>query len=93
MTGASERTGFEFVHLYPNGFSYPTTSTLSFLRAGYDVAFVPVGLRARALGASKIHLLEDGARFLLIIIKMSTLYNPLKVFLPLSIFFAAVGSA
>jgi glycosyltransferase involved in cell wall biosynthesis len=83
----------EFLHLYPNGFSYPTTSTLSFLRAGYDVAFVPVSLRARARGASKIHLLEDGSRFLLIIIKMSTLYNPLKVFLPLSLFFAAVGSA
>lgn len=83
----------EFLHLFPNGFSYPTTSTLSFLRAGYNVAFVPVKMRYRATGASKIHPLQDGSRFLLIILKMSTLYNPLKVFLPLSLGFAAIGTA
>lgn len=83
----------EFLHLFPNGFSYPTTSTLSFLRAGYNVAFVPVKMRFRAGGASKIDPLADGSRFLLIILKMSTLYNPLKIFLPLSALFAAVGTA
>ena len=83
----------EFLHLFPNGFSYPTTSTLSFLRAGYNVAFVPVRMRFRAGGASKIQPLQDGSRFLLIILKMSTLYNPLKIFLPLSVLFAAVGTA
>ncbi len=83
----------EFLHLFPNGFSYPTTSTLSFLRAGYNVAFVPVEMRFRAAGSSKIRPLQDGSRFLLIILKMSTLYNPLKVFVPLAIFFAAVGTA
>lgn len=82
----------EFLHLYPNGFSYPTTSTLSFVRAGYNVAFVPVTTRFRGHGNSKIRLLQDGSRFLLIILKMITLYNPLKVFLPLSLFFAAVGT-
>jgi hypothetical protein len=83
----------EFLHLFPNGFSYPTTSTLSFLRAGYDVAFVPVAMRFRTGGSSKIRPLQDGSRFLLIILKMSTLYDPLKIFLPLSIFFATVGTA
>jgi glycosyltransferase involved in cell wall biosynthesis len=83
----------EFLHLFPNGFSYPTTSTLSFLRAGYNVTFVPVKMRFRARGASKIDPLADGSRFLLIILKMSTLYNPLKIFLPLSVVFAAVGTA
>jgi glycosyltransferase involved in cell wall biosynthesis len=83
----------EFLHLFPNGFSYPTTSTLSFLRAGYNVAFVPVKMRFRAGGASKIDPLADGSRFVLIILKMSTLYNPMKVFLPLSALFAAVGTA
>ena len=82
----------EFLHLFPNGFSYPTTSTLSFLRAGYNVAFVPVQMRYRATGQSKIDPLQDGARFLLIILKMSTLYNPLKIFLPLSAAFAAIGT-
>ena len=83
----------EFLHLFPNGFSYPTTSTLSFLRAGYNVGFVPVKMRFRASGTSKIEPLADGSRFLLIILKMSTLYNPLKIFLPLSAVFAAVGTA
>lgn len=83
----------EFIHLFPNGFSYPTTSTMSFLRAGYNVAFVPVKTRFRGSGASKIRPLQDGSRFLLIILKMTTLYNPLKIFLPLSIAFAAIGTA
>jgi glycosyltransferase involved in cell wall biosynthesis len=82
----------EFIHLFPNGFSYPTTSTMSFLRAGYNVAFVPVKTRFREGGASKIRPLQDGSRFLLIILKMSTLYNPLKVFVPLSLAFAAIGT-
>jgi glycosyltransferase involved in cell wall biosynthesis len=83
----------EFIHLYPNGFSYPTTSTLSFLRAGYNVAFVPVQMRYRQKGESKIRPLQDGSRFLLIILKMSTLYDPLKIFLPISAAFAAIGTA
>jgi len=83
----------EFLHLFPNGFSYPTTSTLSFLRAGYDVTFVPIQMRFRAQGKSKIRLFHDGSHFLLIILKMVTLYSPLKVFVPLSIFFAATGTA
>jgi glycosyltransferase involved in cell wall biosynthesis len=82
----------EFIHLFPNGFSYPTTSTMSFLRAGYNVAFVPVRMRFREGGESKIQPLQDGSRFLLIILKMSTLYNPLKFFLPLSLAFAAIGT-
>jgi glycosyltransferase involved in cell wall biosynthesis len=90
---ARRESMLEFLHLFPNGFSYPTTSTLSFLRAGYDVAFVPVAMRFRAGGSSKIRPLQDGSRFLLIILKMSTLYDPLKIFVPLAIFFAAVGTA
>jgi glycosyltransferase involved in cell wall biosynthesis len=82
----------EFIHLFPNGFSYPTTSTMSFLRAGYNVTFVPVRMRYREGGVSKIQPLQDGSRFLLIILKMSTLYSPLKVFLPLSLSFAAIGT-
>jgi len=83
----------EFIHLYPNGFSYPTTSTLSFVRAGYDVAFVPVTTRFRSRGRSKIRPVQDGVAFLLIILKLITLYNPLKVFLPLAAALAAVGAA
>jgi glycosyltransferase involved in cell wall biosynthesis len=73
----------EILPLLPNGFSYPTTSCLAFLKAGYSVAFVPVRARPR-VGTSKIRPLRDGVRFLLIILKIVTLYSPLKVFFPIA---------
>ena len=73
----------EFLHLLPNGFSYPTTITMAFYRAGYPVTFVPVRVRGRAPGSrSHIRPLRDGARFLLIIFRVATLYSPLKIFAP-----------
>jgi glycosyltransferase involved in cell wall biosynthesis len=71
----------EILHLLPNGFSYPTTSCLSFLKAGHNVTFVTIAARAR-VGDSKIRPLHDGVKFLLIILKIVTLYSPLKVFFP-----------
>lgn len=80
----------EFLHLLPNGFSYPTTITMAFLRAGYSVEYVPITTQPR-LGKSHIRLLHDGIRFLLIIFKVGTLYSPLKIFLPVSAAFFTVG--
>jgi glycosyltransferase involved in cell wall biosynthesis len=73
----------EVVPLLPNGFSYPTTSCLSFLKAGHNVAFVRVKART-GTGRSKVRVTRDGVRFLLIILKIITLYSPLKIFFPLS---------
>jgi glycosyltransferase involved in cell wall biosynthesis len=73
----------EILHLLPNGFSYPTTSCLALMKAGHSVAFVPIKARPR-IGSSKIHVVRDGVRFLLIILKIVTLYSPLKVFFPIS---------
>jgi glycosyltransferase involved in cell wall biosynthesis len=73
----------EVLPLLPNGFSAPTTSCLAFLKAGYNVAFEPVRARTRS-GRSKIRPLRDGVRFLLIILKIVTLYSPLKVFFPIA---------
>jgi glycosyltransferase involved in cell wall biosynthesis len=81
----------EFLHLLPNGFSYPTTITISFFRAGYPVAYVPIHAQRR-VGKSHINPLRDGVRFFLIIFKISTLYSPLKVFFPISLLFALVAS-
>ena len=78
------------LHLLPNGFSYPTTSCLAFLKAGLSVAFVPVRARPR-VGVSKIRVARDGVRFLLIILKIVTLYSPLKVFFPVSCVAFTVG--
>jgi glycosyltransferase involved in cell wall biosynthesis len=80
----------EFLYLLPNGFSYPTTSTMAFFRSGYSVGYVPIQTRKR-LGDSHIHLLKDGIRFLIIIFKVGTLYSPLKVFLPVSAGFFTAG--
>ncbi len=71
----------EFLYLLPNGFSYPTTSTMAFFRAGYSVAYEPIHA-ARRVGKSHIRPLHDGVRFLLIIFKIGTLYSPLKLFAP-----------
>lgn len=81
----------QFLYLLPNGFSYPTTITMSFFRAGYSVAYVPIHSPRRSSGASHIHLLRDGVRFLLIIIKIGTLFSPQKLFLPISAGFFLTG--
>ncbi|MEM9256839.1 MAG: glycosyltransferase family 2 protein [Pseudomonadota bacterium] len=79
-----------FLYLLPNGFSYPTTSTMAFFRAGYSVGFVPITVERR-LGKSHISLLKDGVRFLLIIFKVGTLYSPLKVYFPVSAVAVSLG--
>lgn len=83
----------EFLHLLPNGFSYPTTSTMAFFRSAYPVAYVPVPVARRVGTASHIRPLKDGIRFLLIIFKIATLYSPLKLFAPtaLAFFFTGLG--
>jgi glycosyltransferase involved in cell wall biosynthesis len=82
----------QFLYLLPNGFSYPTTITMSFFRAGYGVAYVPIRALQR-VGRSHIRPLRDGVRFLLIIIKIGTLYSPQKLFLPVSAGFFMTGVA
>ena len=82
----------EFIYLLPNGFSYPTTSTMAFFRAGYSVAYVPIHA-AKRIGKSHIHPIKDSVRFFLIIFKIATLYSPLKLFLPFAVllFFLATS--
>ncbi|HET6435258.1 MAG TPA: glycosyltransferase family 2 protein [Xanthomonadaceae bacterium] len=80
----------EFLHLLPNGFSYPTTSTMAFFRSAYPVAYVPIPV-AQRIGKSHIRPLRDGARFLLIIFRIATLYSPLKLFAPVSLAFLLLG--
>ncbi len=73
----------EFIHLYPNGFSFPSTCTMAFISAGYNVAFEPITATKRAIGThSKIRPLRDGFKFGLLIIRIATMINPLRVFFP-----------
>lgn len=80
----------KFLYLLPNGFSYPTTITMAFLRSGYPVCFEPIPAAERK-GKSHIRPIRDGVRFLVIIFKIATLYAPLKIFLPISGLFFATG--
>lgn len=80
----------EFLHLLPNGFSTPTTTTLAFLKAGYNVAFEPIQARMR-VGKSKIKFARDGAKFFLILLKVVTIFSPLRVFVPVSLLAFVLG--
>ena len=82
----------EFLHLLPNGFSYPTTSTMAFFRSAYPVAYVPIPVARRVGTNSHIRPLKDGIRFLLIIFKIATLYSPLKLFAPAALLFFLAGA-
>ena len=73
----------KFLHLLPNGFSYPSTITMAFFRTGYPVDYVDVKVNKR-VGKSHLKPLTDGLRFLIIIYKVATLYSPLKVFIPIA---------
>ena len=81
----------EFIHLLPNGFSTPTTTTMAFLRAGYNVAFHPIEARQR-IGTSKIRLHRDGPKFLFIMLRVMTIFSPLRVFIPIAASMFAVGA-
>lgn len=82
----------EFLYLLPNGFSYPTTSTMAFFRAGYQVSYVPVRVHQRQdQQTSHIRPMRDGLRFLLIIFKVGSLYSPLKIFAPVSAVYFILG--
>jgi glycosyltransferase involved in cell wall biosynthesis len=80
----------EFIHLLPNLYSYPTTSTLAFIKAGYNVTFVPITAR-KGTGRSNTKIFRDGVRAIVIIFRMITLFAPMKIFLPISLFLFLAG--
>jgi glycosyltransferase involved in cell wall biosynthesis len=81
-----------FIYLIPNTYSYPTTLTLGVLRSGWSVKYVPIDVKARHSGRSGIRIYRDGVRFLMIIIKICTLFSPLRIFLPVSFFLFLIGA-
>jgi glycosyltransferase involved in cell wall biosynthesis len=81
----------KFLYLLPNGFSYPTTITMAFLRSGYPICYEPIKVTRRNGNSSHIRPVHDGIRFFAIIFKIATLYAPLKIFLPVSGAFFLTG--
>lgn len=82
-----------FLHLLPNTYSYPTTMTLGVLRSGFSVKYIPIKTSERKSGKSNINLFSDGLRFFIIITKICTLYSPMRIFLPVSLFMFMTGFA
>ncbi len=83
-------TAGQYIYLLPNTFSYPTTLTMSYLRSGRSIKYLPIEVKKR-VGTSKIRLVEDGIRFFLIISKIATLFSPLRIFLPISVLLFCTG--
>ena len=81
----------QLVNLLPNTYSYPSTLTLGVLRKGRSLKYIPINIKKRKMGKSKINLIKDGIRFFMIIIRICTLYSPLRVFLPVSFIMFALG--
>ncbi len=74
----------KFLYLLPNTYSYPTTLTLCILRNGRSLKYIPIQTQQRKAGKSKISVFKDGVRFIMIMMKICTLYSPLRIFLPVS---------
>jgi len=81
----------EFLPLFPNGFSYPVTSTMAFIKAGYNVGFIPITVSKR-VGQSKIRVFRDGVKFVLIAMRIIMLFSPMRIFLPISALLFAGGA-
>jgi len=81
----------QLINLLPNTYSYPSTLTLGVLRGGRSLTYIPINIQKRKMGKSKINLPKDGVRFFMIIIRICTLYSPLRVFLPVSFFMFMLG--
>ena len=82
----------QFLHLFPNGFSYPATSTLAFVKAGYNVCFVDIdGKKRTGDEKSKMRPWREGGRFVMLILRMITLFSPMRIFFPMSMLFFALG--
>jgi glycosyltransferase involved in cell wall biosynthesis len=80
-----------FLYLLPNTYSYPTTLTLGVLRTGRSLKYIPIRTQPRKQGTSGIKLFRDGVRFFMIIIRICTLYSPMRVFLPVSFSMILLG--
>ncbi|OSM01920.1 glycosyltransferase family 2 protein [Magnetofaba australis] len=80
----------QYVPLLPDGFSASTTSTLIFFTRGYSVAHTPIQVRPR-LGRSQVRPLRDGARATGTILRMVTLFKPIRFFSLVGALLLAIG--
>lgn len=80
----------EFTHILPETHSWVSTITMAFLGNGYLVQWVPIPYYKR-IGKSSFHPIRDTYNYLTLVVRAIMYFNPLRVFLPLSLFLFAVG--
>ncbi|MCX6175432.1 MAG: glycosyltransferase family 2 protein [Ignavibacteriales bacterium] len=80
----------KLLHLFPDGFSFSTTSTIAFLNLGLNVGYYPIKTNKR-IGKSSVRQLKHGSNVLLLILRLIILFNPLKVFVPISFLIFMLG--
>lgn len=90
MRAFRREVALQYLYLLPAGFSCVTTLTMAFLSNGYSVKYIPIDYHPRA-GESKFHWWSDTRKYLLQVIRMSLLYSPLKVFMPLGSLLLVTG--
>lgn len=80
-----------YMHLCPDGFSFSTTSTLVFFNRGYNVTYVPITIRQRYQETKSTVKLSTGFDSLVLILRLASLFQPLRIFIPSSGFFVMLG--
>jgi hypothetical protein len=81
----------ELIHLLPNGFSFSTTSTLAYIKEGYNIKTIPIIVSERIGRKSSVRFFKDGTKTIMLILRIIMLFNPMKVFLPASIAILFIG--
>jgi len=80
------------LEIFPDGFSFSTTSTIAFFKLGYNVCYVLIASRMR-IGKSTIRQVKHGPQVLLLILRLISLFSPLRIFLNISLIMFIVGVA
>jgi len=81
----------EMLHMMPNGFSLSTTSTLAFLKEGYTIGTFPISVSERIGRKSNVKMVKDGSKTILLLFRIIMLFNPLKIFFPMSLVLTFMG--
>ena len=79
----------KYLHLCPSGFSFSTTITMTMHSRGYQVVYVPIEVEKRKSGSTVS--LSTGLNTIILILRLATLFNPLRIFIPVSFSIGAVG--
>jgi glycosyltransferase involved in cell wall biosynthesis len=83
-------TILKYLHICPSGFSFSTTSTMALFNRGCSVAYIPIEVNKR-IGKSTVSI-GTGIDTLILILRIAVLFDPLRLFIPISVSIGLVGA-